>query len=91
MESMGLLNWVDWLYAQLDFRCFKGVVMYNRHNVLKLSMYFSLLPFKAYELSLLKAFICLGRDESSFQKVCKEKESITLSFWHSKTNFVARQ
>ena len=47
-----------------------------------------------YEFSPPKAFICLvgvGGDEDSFLKVCKEKGKVTLSFTHSKVEFVAGQ
>lgn len=57
--------------------CLKDVVRRHRDYVLKLLACFSLLPFRAYESSLLKFG---GGDEDSFQKVCKEKEKVTLSF-----------
>lgn len=47
--------------------------------ILKLSVCFSLLPFRAYEFSLLKPLSAGGGgDGESYQEVCKQKENTQL-------------
>ena len=72
MESISLLNWVDWLKVWFDFRCLKKVLL-------------GVIGIMTYEFSLLKAFICLVevRGENSFQKVPKDK-SFTIQMWSLK-------